>query len=78
MLNELINVTSVDFVKEIERKVNEGTKLVSVRVAECYAYVCLFDGCFEHYVFDLTTKKYTVTYLSNSDIEVYANFLRGL
>ena len=77
MLANLKNVTSINFAEKIEQKVNEGAELVSTRVAECYAYICLFDGCFEHYMFDLTTKEYTVTYLSLTDIQVYADFMRG-
>lgn len=76
MLTNLKNVASVEFVEMLERKIVEGAELVSVRVGECYAYVCLFDGCFEHYQFDLETKDYTVTYLALSDIQVYADFLR--
>lgn len=76
MLTNLKNATSVDFVEMLEKKIDEGAQLVSVRVAECYAYVCLFDGCFEHYQFDLTAKNYKVTYLALSDIQVYADFLR--
>lgn len=77
MLNTLKNITSDEFTEMIENKVNEGAKLVLVREAECYAYIGLYDGCFEHYTFDLTTKKYTATYISLTDIEIYANFLRG-
>ena len=76
MLTNLKNVASVEFVEMLDRRINEGAELVYVRVGECYAYICLFDGCFEHYQFDLATKGYTVTYLALSDIQVYADFLR--
>lgn len=76
MLTNLKNVASVDFIEMLEKRIDEGADLVSVRVAECYAYICLFDGCFEHYQFDLATKDYTVTYLALSDIKTYADFLR--
>lgn len=76
MLTNLKNVASVEFVEMLDRRINEGAELVYVRVGECYAYICLFDGCFEHYQFDLATKDYTVTYLALSDIKAYADFLR--
>lgn len=71
----LENITSIEFVEHIKKEVNEGAKIVSIRTSECYAYVDLFNGCFEHYTFDPDTKKYTTSYLSLTDVKLYANFI---
>lgn len=73
--NYLENITSVEFAERIKKEVNEGAKVVSIRETDCYVYVDLYEGCFEHYTFDPDTKKHTVNYLSLTDVKLYADFI---
>ena len=75
-LKKLETVTSPEFVNQIKMELKKGGELLSVRETEYYVYVDLFEGCFEHYVFDLDTKKYTVAYLSFSDIHIFVEFMK--
>ena len=75
-LNVIEAATTDELVERIETALEEGGKIVSVREAEYYLYLTLFNGCFEYYVVDLDTKKYTVTYLSITDIKAMADFIK--
>ena len=72
---KLENVTSAEFVELIKEKVKNGAELLSVRPGEYYVYVDLFDHCFHHYIFDLSTKDYRANYLSFEDIRIYMTFM---
>lgn len=74
--NKLEFITSAEFVKQIKEKVEKGAELLSVRPGEYYVYVDLFDGCFHHYLFDLSTKDYRANYLSFEDVRIYMDFMK--
>lgn len=74
--NKLESVTSAEFTKLIKEQVENGAELLSIRPGEYYVYVDLFDGCFHHYLFDLSTKAHRANYLSFEDIRIYMNFMK--
>lgn len=74
--NKLESVTSAEFTKLIEERLNNGAELLSVRPGEYYVYVDLFDGCFHHYLFDTSTKDYRANYLSFEDVRIYMDFMK--
>ena len=72
----LKNATSVEFTEKIKKEINDGAKVVSIRTTDCYVYVDLFNGCFEHYSYDPDTNKYNVAYISLTDVKMYADFIK--
>ena len=74
--NKLESVTSAEFVELIKEKIKGGAELLSIRSGEYYVYIDLFDGCFHHYLFDLSTKDYRANYLSFEDVRIYMDFMK--